>query len=126
MSGVISEFAKSLDTKISLVCINTVTEELQELQPNVYVIPGVILSDDSKDKLTSAIMIDNEVRKVDLMDTEVYLDDVDNILETRYYKFSNPIMKFMFFDFNNIIEQEIHTTQTVLYEAYSIYDILKE
>lgn len=105
---------------IKLDCVSQQTEQLEEFQSGVYVIPvnekNMYGAPDTR-KLS--IRINGQTKRVHIEDTILYLNSPEHKIVTNEYKFSSILLRILLFNTGRKI-YDIHTPEKHLYGEYSI------
>ena len=93
--------------------------ELQEIEPNLYVITGVHNNPRGADYATVTVKVNDDFKEVYLKNSKIFLNWYEAIMETRYYDFANDFLNFLLFS-PDITEHDIYVPQSSLDGEFSI------
>lgn len=125
ISAYVTNEARCENLPIEMEVVKETTDELQEVQPNVYV--TTIIQRGYRSNLDThalCIKIKGKTQRVSLYYSIIYLNAPEAKMITRKYKFKNPIIKALLFDWGYTI-RELYTPETMIYGEYDITTIGK-
>lgn len=108
MTGVAVWIMHSLDCEFTL--INTQKVELQEIEPNIYVIST---SKNDSDKIRVTVKVNNTLKNINITRNRIILNQNEQLLEINEYDFISPIIRWLLFNPRQI-KYTIYTQQQSL------------
>ncbi len=125
ISAYLAADSKEENSVIEVECVKEETYELQEFQPDVYIITSVQRNYRGFSTRKLSIKIDGEPQQVNLYGSIIYFNVLEAQMITRKYKFKNPVLKIMLFDWGYTI-RELYTPETMIYGEYDITTVGEE
>lgn len=99
-------------------------EQLQEIQPGVYVMTVYEYTRGLKHPSLS-IKVNNEPKRINLNNAVVYCNASEAKMITRKTKLKNELLSFLLFDFARA-EKELYTPEEMIYGEYGFIESAKQ
>lgn len=122
ISAYLAADSREENSIIEVECVEEETYQLQEFQSGVYI--TTIMQRNYRGVSTHklSVKINEEPQRVNLYGSIIYLNAPEAKMITRRYKFKNPMLKIILFDWGYTI-RELYTPETMIYGEYDITTI---